>query len=518
MLIRDSVHHDMYFTRLEKNIIDHPRFQEMRGVRQLGFARLVYPSANHTRFEHSLGVCYMTKKILGVLDQNLKERIIKFTEKNDANKLDELIKIWEPVSPKYIKLLPIIALLHDVGHIPFGHFLEDECKLFEYSKIKHDKGNRINSLTREILDSVQQELPSEISENEKQWIIGYIEGNPQILKNEFKWINQIITDTICADLLDYVKRDAFHLGMSDMVGYDDRIFRYFSIKHFETDENLIGKPGSFVIELTKNSETRHDAINNIMHLIESRYRLFEAVHLHHAKVAAAAMLGKAVRSLIDDEETKLIEESDGNINENDIRENAEREIHQKLEGHTDSSLIDFLRDSDESNETAKILTGSLKRRKLFKRIAMERNQGHQHWDGSKIFLHKQKDSRKIITETENEILKMLKKELNIEKDIENIIIIQPSGFTATKILKVPVLFEGQIKILKELNHRRDHGIGLLMDKYEELKRIYIFADNQIRIQLSQLDINKYNKIKNEIIRITQDNLGIRINLFPKRSK
>ena len=67
--IRDGVHRDIDFTSLESEMIDTPQLQRLRNIKQLGFTYLVYPSATHTRFEHSIGTCYLT----GLLLDNLEE-------------------------------------------------------------------------------------------------------------------------------------------------------------------------------------------------------------------------------------------------------------------------------------------------------------------------------------------------------------------------------------------------------------------------------------------------------------
>src|SRR5262245_4458293 len=98
-LIRDAVHGDMEMGPLEIELIDTPAFQRMRGIKQLGTANLVFPSATHTRFEHSLGTSWMAHRILRAVGRT------------------------QPVSPDDERVIQVAALLHDVTHIPFGHTL-----------------------------------------------------------------------------------------------------------------------------------------------------------------------------------------------------------------------------------------------------------------------------------------------------------------------------------------------------------------------------------------------------------
>src|SRR5262245_40673797 len=110
-LIRDAVHGDIELGPLEVELIDTPEFQRLRGIKQLGTAYLVFPSAMHTRFEHSLGASWMAHRIVSALRRG------------------------HPVSADEEALIRTTALVHDLTHIPFGHTLEDERRVLP----RHDK-------------------------------------------------------------------------------------------------------------------------------------------------------------------------------------------------------------------------------------------------------------------------------------------------------------------------------------------------------------------------------------------
>ena len=110
-LIRDAVHGDIEVSSLEVELMDTPEFQRLRGIKQLGTAYLVFPSAVHTRFEHSLGTSWMAHRIL------------------------QSVRRTESVSQDEERLIRVAALLHDLTHIPFGHTLEDERRVLP----RHDK-------------------------------------------------------------------------------------------------------------------------------------------------------------------------------------------------------------------------------------------------------------------------------------------------------------------------------------------------------------------------------------------
>src|SRR5262245_18940635 len=110
-LIRDAVHGDIRLNALEVELIDTTEFQRLRGIKQLGTADLGFPSAVHTRFEHSLGACWMSQRIV------------------------QLIRRSHQISTDEETLIRVAALLHDITHIPFGHTLEDERRVLP----RHDK-------------------------------------------------------------------------------------------------------------------------------------------------------------------------------------------------------------------------------------------------------------------------------------------------------------------------------------------------------------------------------------------
>src|SRR5215207_7028082 len=105
-VIRDAVHGDMEFDEVERAVFDSPPMQRLRGIKQLGMASLVFPSAVHTRFEHSLGTAWMAKRIL----KSLADR-------------------GERISKDEQRTIVLASLLHDVTHVPFGHTFEDERRL-----------------------------------------------------------------------------------------------------------------------------------------------------------------------------------------------------------------------------------------------------------------------------------------------------------------------------------------------------------------------------------------------------
>src|SRR5215470_12159723 len=167
-LIRDAVHGDMELTALEVELMDTPEFQRLRGIKQLGTAYLVFPSAVHTRFEHSLGTSWMAYRMLNAVRRS-----------TDISADDEII-------------IRVSALLHDLTHIPFGHTLEDERRVLP----RHDKDEeRVEYFFRR--SSVGRILKREGLQDP---VIATITGDDT-------FASDIVGGAISADLLDYLRRD-----------------------------------------------------------------------------------------------------------------------------------------------------------------------------------------------------------------------------------------------------------------------------------------------------------------------
>jgi HD superfamily phosphohydrolase len=228
-------------------LVDTREFQRLRGVHQLGTASFVYPGAVHTRFDHSLGTCWLASRLLDLLQVQLSER--------------ERLAILA------------YALLHDVTHVPFGHTLEDERRVFE----RHDTPDRI----RQALP--QGELGRTLAE------IGLLESVLEIALTPQRWEHQITAGAVAADLLDYLARDAFFCGLTQR--YDQRIFHLFGLEKSQGQKRLY-------LEAQRDGVLRQDALSEIIHLLRLRYFLSERVYFHHTKTVSGAMISRAVEEAV----------------------------------------------------------------------------------------------------------------------------------------------------------------------------------------------------------------------------
>ncbi|HED64453.1 MAG TPA: HD domain-containing protein [Planctomycetes bacterium] len=254
-VLRDPVHGDVYLTHEELSVLDTPEMQRLRGVKQLGTAYLAYPGAVHTRFDHSVGVLHMTAGMIEALQRSFEE---------DPRRT-------LAVGEREARVVRMAALLHDVTHIPFGHNVEDQTGLFH----RHDSAYRFERAL-----APETRLGARLEElGLRRDVLATLLGDDAV---PAYW-SQIMSDTICSDILDYLARDAYFTGLR--LGVDARVRNYFRIHRAS---------GNLYIDLAKRDLLREDILSEIVRLLEARYYFSERVYYHHAKVAAGALVSRAV--------------------------------------------------------------------------------------------------------------------------------------------------------------------------------------------------------------------------------
>jgi hypothetical protein len=313
----------------EVKVINHPVFQRLGRIYQLGQTYLLYRGATHKRLEHSIGTMHMVQKMIDAVSHTCEKYKIKNSQSIGAS--------IQNAEERFIRLG---ALLHDIGHVAFGHTVEDELFLIN----KHDSDERLNLLLRdenkvwrdtsgntlgELIDKEYLKyIPDDLASKEvtsSQIVRLLIRKHPDREKDEFiktlKLLEEssslrlnicrdMIGNTICADILDYIHRDWYHIGKQKPI--DERILQYMEI-HTET-KNSFGqvpepdKKDQFVVSLGKRPKIRTDAVSAILELLEWRYQLAESVLFHRTKLAAASMLDRALFELWEDKPKEEIEE------------------------------------------------------------------------------------------------------------------------------------------------------------------------------------------------------------------
>ena len=168
------------------DLIQHPYFQRLRRISQMGLSYLVYPGANHTRFHHALGCMHLMQKAVEVL--RFKEVSISAEEEN---------------------ALYIAILLHDIGHGPFSHAMESSI----VEDVHHEEISLL--LMNQLNIEFQEKLSLAI----------------QVFKGEYhrKFMLQLISSQLDMDRMDYLKRDSFYSGVSEGNVNSERLIQMMNV-------------------------------------------------------------------------------------------------------------------------------------------------------------------------------------------------------------------------------------------------------------------------------------------------
>ena len=242
--ITDPIHDFIRLNRNERQIIDTSVFQRLRRIKQLSGAHLTYPGAQHTRFEHSLGVMHIAS-MAGIALQSK-----GITTKDD------------------ISNLRLAALLHDIGHGPFSHLFEEVLQ--RKNKKSHEQ------IGKQIIHNT--EIGDILSKNgfDKKLIQNLAMG-----EGKLQFMNEIVSGALSADMMDYLLRDGYFTGA----------------EHAKIDHNRI----TYSLDVYKNKlALDHSALVNFETMMISRFQMFKAVYFHKTVRAGEVMLLEAM-TLADDE-------------------------------------------------------------------------------------------------------------------------------------------------------------------------------------------------------------------------
>jgi uncharacterized protein len=214
-------------------IISHPVYQRLRNIHQMAFAHLVYPGAVHSRLHHSLGAYHLMCMAL----TELKSKGIEITAEEESG-------------------AKVAILLHDIGHGPFSHALENEL----VENVHHEA----------ISILLMQKLNKELN--------GQLQTAIEIFTNQHpkKFLYQLISGQVDVDRLDYLNRDSFFTGVAEgVIGYD-RILKMLTVKD-----------GQLMVE--------EKAVYSIEKFLVSRRLMYWQVYLHKTVLSAEMMLVKIIR-------------------------------------------------------------------------------------------------------------------------------------------------------------------------------------------------------------------------------
>ena len=379
--ITDPVHGDIYVSNLELRFLDSAPMQRLRRVRQLGTTHLVYPGATHTRFAHSLGALRAAQDVV--------DAISDATHHSSQTETPTLFAEWatqlrpEQFHQKMaeaIVLARLGALLHDMCHVPFGHTIEDDLGLL----VRHDENeSRFESLWSELNDETRSLIPDRLLNELKPLILSHADHSTQ--DQLYPFVADIVGNTICADLIDYLRRDHYYTGLPAQFG------RRFVDGFYVTSASHIYYPKRLVVRISRDGQVRTDVVSELFKFLRYRYELSERVLVHHAKVAADAMVGKMLDMWSDvtwldiaKDRHKLkgyhpnIAEAKEKV-EPENREDVDAEVRNRLEGlfthFGDDGLLQYIAHQSKGassrdgrrHAVAQLATDVLSR-KLFKRV------------------------------------------------------------------------------------------------------------------------------------------------------
>ncbi|MEL1244621.1 HD domain-containing protein [Flavobacterium sp. DGU11] len=215
------------------DLIQHPYFQRLRRISQMGMSYLVYPGAHHTRFHHALGCMHIMQRTVQVL---------KF--KGVA------------ISPEEETALDIAILLHDIGHGPFSHAME-------HSIVENVSHEAISLL---FMDSLNKEFD------------GKLTLAIQIFKGEYhrRFMLQLISSQLDMDRMDYLKRDSFYSGVAEGNINSERLIQMFNV---QDDMLMIEEKGIYSVEK----------------FLVARRLMYWQCYLHKTSVVAELILTKILK-------------------------------------------------------------------------------------------------------------------------------------------------------------------------------------------------------------------------------
>lgn len=215
------------------DLLDHPYFQRLTRIRQLGLTYLVYPGALHTRFHHALGALHLMTQAI----DTLRSKEVEITNAE-------------------AEAVCIAILLHDIGHGPFSHALENAI----IKDASHE------TLTELFLEKLNTDFSGKLSMAIK------------IFKDQYpkKFLHRLVSSQLDMDRLDYLNRDSFYSGVSEGVVSNDRIIKMLNVHN---DELVVEAKGIYSIEK----------------FLIARRLMYWQVYLHKTVLAAEQLLVKIIQ-------------------------------------------------------------------------------------------------------------------------------------------------------------------------------------------------------------------------------
>jgi HD superfamily phosphohydrolase len=241
-IIKDCIYGHITIPDLCVSFMDVPEFQRLRRVRQLGMAHYAYPTAVHTRFEHSLGVMYL------------------------AGKMVDQLRKFATISDRVKELIQLGGLYHDIGHFAYSHLFDSFLARLQPNesvpsifKLTHHEDRSLYFL-RKVNSRLQL-----LTHAEEDFVCNVIIGH--ILPGEPSYLYQIVCNRECGidvDRQDYLRRDSYHAGFPG----------------FQSEYIILNT----MIDSKEHIAYKSKVYNDIDDLYKARHRMFENVYQHHTSL------------------------------------------------------------------------------------------------------------------------------------------------------------------------------------------------------------------------------------------
>ena len=243
-ILRDPIWNNIRVDELALELIDTATFQRLRNIRQLGLAYVVYPGATHSRFEHALGTYHLSRQALALLCESDAQLSLDASEQ---------------------AIVRSAALLHDIGHYPFSHALE------EIGQLHHEDVARPLITQGEIAEVLRRRIGEDAPARIFELIRG-VSRSP---------LQGLISGSLDLDKIEYLKRDAFMCG----VPYGEIDVDRLTNSMLVLDDPDTGRPALGV---------REKGLSALESLLFAKYQMYRNVYWHHAVRSATAMYKRMV--------------------------------------------------------------------------------------------------------------------------------------------------------------------------------------------------------------------------------
>ncbi len=493
--ILDPIHGIIRLSKLELQFVDHPLFQRLRNIKQNTFLYKVFPSAMHSRFEHSLGVMHLSYEII----KNLKLNSYRYRSKyQDGHVFDGIGNL--PLAN--IQELRLAALLHDIGHGPMSHqfdsfmckkeelevHLGDEFRdLFDMiedgSNIEHEHISIM--FVKIIYNSLDEEFRSLINIDNVMKIIEseYIDKKIMVtIENSELDVLPLFTSIISscpidADRMDYLLRDSYFSGVKCGVYDYNRLF--MSIVPVINDDQIF-------------LAYKESGIDSVVEFINSRSSLFGQVYYHKTNRAFSAMLANVCQIAKQNKSGEGLNlftfyETDNANTESKAKQLEDFYIKNSDDYFLNEQLPEFVSDSDNPDIGESIIND------IINRVPWSKQYESKIYQNNTKIVHG--INKNFILELKNELNNLLSSHL-------------PPYMFAIDIMTDNAfkdIDKTEIKLLGK-HHSGGYGInkfsdcGDKLDKYQSIKYfIRVFVSDSDKLALTHQLIDKIEQKKSELV-------------------